>query len=93
MATVGGIKEVGGSANSLDIDSLARFAVDDHNTKQNALLEFKKVVNVKQQVVSGTIYFITMEVSEGGHTKVYEAKVWEKPWLNFKEVQEFKLVG
>jgi hypothetical protein len=33
MAT-GGIKEVGGSANSLEIESLARFAVDDYNKKQ-----------------------------------------------------------
>ncbi|XP_065879788.1 cysteine proteinase inhibitor-like [Euphorbia lathyris] len=93
MATVGGIKEAEGSANSLEIDSLARFAVEDHNKKQNALLEFKRVVNVKQQVVAGTVYYITLEVTEGGHTKVYEAKVWEKPWINFKEVQEFKLIG
>lgn len=34
MAAVGGIKEVGGSANSLEIDTLARFAVDEHNKKQ-----------------------------------------------------------
>jgi hypothetical protein len=34
MATTGGIKEVGGSANSLEIESLARFAVDDYNKKQ-----------------------------------------------------------
>ncbi|CAK7331857.1 unnamed protein product [Dovyalis caffra] len=93
MATTGGIKEVEGSANSLEIDALARFAVDDYNKKHNSLLEFKKVLNTKQQVVSGTIYYITLEVTEGGHNKVYEAKVWEKPWMNFKEVQEFKLVG
>jgi hypothetical protein len=24
---------------------------------------------------------------------VYEAKILEKPWLNFKEVQEFKLIS
>ncbi|KAG5238136.1 hypothetical protein OIU77_028175 [Salix suchowensis] len=93
MATTGGIKELEGSANSLEIDSLARFAVDDYNKKQNSLLEFKRVVNTKQQVVSGMMYYITFEVIDGGHRKVYEAKVWEKPWMNFKEVQEFKLVG
>ncbi|KAF9675272.1 hypothetical protein SADUNF_Sadunf09G0014700 [Salix dunnii] len=93
MATTGGIKEVEGSANSLEIDSLARFAVDDYNKKQNSLLEFKRVLNTKQQVVSGMMYYITFEVTDGGHRKVYEAKVWEKPWMNFKEVQEFKLVG
>lgn len=60
---------------------------------QNALLEFEKVVSAKQQVVSGTLYTITLEAKDGGQKKVYEAKVWEKAWLNFKEVQEFKLVG
>lgn len=60
---------------------------------QNALLEFEKVVTAKQQVVSGTLYTITLEAKDGGQKKVYEAKVWEKAWLNFKEVQEFKLVG
>ncbi|KAJ6964103.1 cysteine proteinase inhibitor A-like [Populus alba x Populus x berolinensis] len=93
MATVGGITEVEGSANSLEIDSLARFAVDDYNKKHNSMLEFKKVLNAKQQVVAGTVYYITFEVTDGGHKKVYEAKVWVKPWLNFKEVQEFKLVA
>ncbi|GKV28842.1 hypothetical protein SLEP1_g37835 [Rubroshorea leprosula] len=93
MATLGGIKEVEGSANSLEIDSLARFAVDEHNKKENSLLEFKRVVNTKTQVVSGTMYYITLEAADGNQKKVYEAKVWEKPWMNFKEVQEFKLVG
>ncbi|KAA8549993.1 hypothetical protein F0562_001650 [Nyssa sinensis] len=93
MATVGGIREVEGSENSVGIDGLARFAVDEHNKKENALLEFKKVVNVKEQVVAGTVYYITLEVTDGGVTKVYEAKVWVKPWMNFKELQEFKLIG
>ncbi|KAH6836976.1 cystatin A [Perilla frutescens var. hirtella] len=92
MAT-GTIRQSEGSANSLEIDSLARFAVDEHNKKQNALLEFKKVSNVKEQVVAGTMYYITLEAADGGSNKVYEAKVWVKPWMNFKEVQEFKQVS
>ncbi|KAL3653281.1 hypothetical protein CASFOL_002962 [Castilleja foliolosa] len=93
MTTLGGIRQTEGSQNSLEIEDLARFAVDEHNKKQNALLEFKKVANVKEQVVSGTMYHITLEAADGGQKKVYEAKVWVKPWLNFKEVQEFKLAG
>lgn len=34
MATLGGIREAGGSENSLEINDLARFAVDEHNKKQ-----------------------------------------------------------
>ncbi|XP_073157019.1 cysteine proteinase inhibitor A [Henckelia pumila] len=92
MAT-GGIRECEGSQNSIEIDDLARFAVEDHNKKQNALLEFKNVKNVKQQVVAGTMYYITLEAADGGKKKSYEAKVWVKPWMNFKEVQEFKHLG
>ncbi|XP_039012758.1 cysteine proteinase inhibitor-like [Hibiscus syriacus] len=93
MATLGGISQVEGSANSLEIENLARFAVDEHNKKGNAMLQFKKVTNVKQQVVSGTMYYITLEVMDGDKLKVYESKVWEKPWMNFKELQDFKLIG
>lgn len=60
---------------------------------QNAVLEFKKVSNVKEQVVAGTKYYITLEAADGGSNKVYEAQVWVKPWLNFKQVEEFKHVG
>ncbi|KAK6925509.1 Cystatin domain [Dillenia turbinata] len=93
MAAVGGITESQGSENSLEIESLARFAVDQHNKKQNALLQFGKVVNSKQQVVAGTMYYITLEATDGDAKKAYEAKVWAKPWLNFKELQDFKLIG
>ncbi|MBA0857840.1 hypothetical protein Goshw_017996 [Gossypium schwendimanii] len=93
MATLGGISQVDGSANSLEIENLARFAVDEHNKKGNTMLQFKKVTNVKQQVVSGTMYYITLEAMDGDKTKVYEAKVWDKPWMNFKELQDFKVIG
>lgn len=56
------------------------------------MLQFGKVVKSKQQVVSGTVYHITLEASEGDKKNVYEAKVWEKPWLQYKELQDFKLL-
>ncbi|XP_047309975.1 cysteine proteinase inhibitor A-like [Impatiens glandulifera] len=94
MAKVGGIHEKdGASNNSNEIDNLVRFAIDDHNKKSNAQLELVKVLNVKQQVVAGTVYYITLEVKDGGQKKEYETKVWVKPWMDFKQVQEFKLVG
>ncbi|KAM5551324.1 hypothetical protein ABKV19_026247 [Rosa sericea] len=92
-AVVGGIHESQGSENSLEADDLARFAVQEHNTKENAVLEFVRVVKTKQQVVSGTVYYLTIEATDGGQKKLFEAKVWVKPWLNFKEVQEFKPVA
>ncbi|GAV68375.1 Cystatin domain-containing protein [Cephalotus follicularis] len=93
MATVGGIHQVEGSGNDQSIDALARYAIDEHNKKANADLKLKKVVNVKQQVVAGTMYYITLEATDGDHIKVYEAKIWDKPWENFKQLNSFTLVG
>ncbi|KAL0460885.1 UNVERIFIED_CONTAM: Cysteine proteinase inhibitor [Sesamum latifolium] len=95
MATgaLGGIHPVEGAQNSTEINDLARFAVNEQKKKENTLLEFKKVLSAKEQVVTGTMCYITLEAEDGGKNKVYEAKVWVKPWMNFKEVEEFKLVA
>jgi Aspartic acid proteinase inhibitor len=50
-------------------------------------------VEAKEQVVSGTLHHLTIEAIDAGKKKVYEAKVWVKPWLNFKELQEFTHKG
>lgn len=60
--------------------------------KQNSLLEFARVLNVKEQMVAGKLYHLTMEAGDAGKKKIYEAKVWVKPWMNFKQLEEFKLV-
>eukprot|EP00262_Sarcandra_glabra_P016622 TRINITY_DN5479_c0_g1_i1.p1 TRINITY_DN5479_c0_g1~~TRINITY_DN5479_c0_g1_i1.p1 ORF type:complete len:135 (+),score=29.97 TRINITY_DN5479_c0_g1_i1:41-445(+) len=93
MAKLGGIRDSCGSENSVEIEGLGRFAVEEHNKKENSLLEFVKVVKAKEQVVAGTMYYLTTEVIDAGKKKIYEAKVWVKPWMNFKELQEFKPVG
>ncbi|KAK7317388.1 hypothetical protein RJT34_01561 [Clitoria ternatea] len=93
MATLGGLQDSQTSHNSLETESLARFAVDEHNKKQNALLEFAGVVRAQEQVVAGTLHHLTIEAIDAGEKKIYEAKVWVKPWLNFKELQEFKHAG
>ena len=51
------------------------------------------MLSAKHQVVSGSMYYITLEATDGGKKKRFETKIWEQPWLNFKEVQEFKYVG
>ncbi|PNY11489.1 cysteine proteinase inhibitor 12-like protein [Trifolium pratense] len=73
------------------IESLARFAVQQHNNKENTLLEFSRVLKAKEQVVAGKIYYLTLEAVDAGKKKIYEAKIWVKPWMNFKQLQEFKL--
>ncbi|MQM11193.1 hypothetical protein Taro_044096 [Colocasia esculenta] len=60
---------------------------------QNALLQFSRLVKAKQQVVSGIMHHLTVEVIEGGKKKVYEAKVWVQAWLNSKKLHEFSPIG
>ncbi|KAH8522716.1 hypothetical protein Peur_041215 [Populus x canadensis] len=93
MATLGGVHDSEASQNSVEIENLARFAVDEHNKKENAILEFARVVKAKEQVVAGTMHHLTIEAIEAGKKKIYEAEVWVKPWLNFMELKEFKHAG
>ncbi|KAL1821108.1 cysteine proteinase inhibitor A isoform X3 [Daucus carota subsp. sativus] len=85
---LGGLKP--SSQNSAEIESIARFAVLEHNKKQNSLLQFARVVKAKEQVVAGTMYHLTLEAIDSGKKHMYEAKVWVKPWMNFKQLEEFK---
>jgi hypothetical protein len=79
--------------NNLEIDEMAKFAVAEHNDRENSLekLTFSKVVSCHTQVVAGTMYHLVIEVEEGSSIKPYEARVWVKPWQNFKKLEEFKL--
>ncbi|CAJ2639655.1 unnamed protein product [Trifolium pratense] len=90
---LGGIFEVEGSQSDPTINSLARFAVDQHSKKENAIVEFVKVVNAKIQDVAGVLYYITLEAKVGEKVNVYEAKILEQGWRDLKELIEFKLVG
>ncbi|GJU47687.1 cysteine proteinase inhibitor 12 [Tanacetum coccineum] len=77
------------SANSNEIDDLARFAVDQYNKQQNKILKLARVVKAQEQVVAGTLHHLTLEVDDAEDKKIYLAKIWVKPWENFKELQEF----
>ncbi|PON78935.1 Cystatin [Parasponia andersonii] len=89
---LGGFRDVEGSSqnNNALIETLARFAVQEHNKQQNAILEFARVLKAREQVVAGKIYHLTLEAIDSGKKKIYEARVWVKPWMNFKQLQEFK---
>ncbi|KAG5120806.1 hypothetical protein JHK84_039146 [Glycine max] len=90
---LGGITDVHGAANSVEINNLARFAVEEQNKRENSVLEFVRVISAKQQVVAGVNYYITLEAKDGLIKNEYEAKVWVREWLNSKELLEFKPVN
>ncbi|KAG0580485.1 hypothetical protein KC19_4G176700 [Ceratodon purpureus] len=91
QATVGGLRDVSNFANSVEIDELANFAVDQYKARQNQIadISFSKVVSAKEQVVQGTMYYLTVEVLVDGVAKQYDAKVWVKPWEGYKELESF----
>ncbi|KAE8671892.1 Cysteine proteinase inhibitor 6 [Hibiscus syriacus] len=91
--TLGGVRPSQESQNSAELENLARFAVDEHNKKGNAMVEFVRLVKASEQVVAGTLHHLTLEAMDAGKKKLYEAKVWVKPWMDFKELQEFKHAG
>ncbi|XP_010543916.1 PREDICTED: cysteine proteinase inhibitor 7 [Tarenaya hassleriana] len=94
-AKLGGVGESRNGCNSAEIEDIARFAVQEHNKRENAFLEFAGVLKATEQAVAGKLYHLTLEAIEAGSKKVYEAKVWVKPWMNFHvlrmelEVQRF----
>lgn len=47
----------------------------------------------KRQVVTGTLHDLILEAADAGKKSLYRAKVWVKPWEDFKSVVEFRLVG
>ncbi|BFG20553.1 hypothetical protein CerSpe_068270 [Prunus speciosa] len=88
----GGITDSPGTVNSVETISLARFAIEEHNKEHNGLLEFVRVVNEKRQVVAGMNHYLTIEATDAGKKKLFEAKVYVRPWEHFKKVSEFKEV-
>ncbi|KAH0861025.1 hypothetical protein HID58_089286, partial [Brassica napus] len=86
---LGGVRDVDANANDLQVESLARFAVDEHNKKENVNLEYRRLIGAKTQVVAGTMHHLTVEVADGETKKVYEAKVLEKAWENLKKLEDF----
>ncbi|XP_024392352.1 cysteine proteinase inhibitor A [Physcomitrium patens] len=89
--SVGGPKDISNFPNSVEIDELANFAVDQYKSRQNsiAVITFSKVLSAKEQVVQGKMYYFTIEVMENGVPKNYDAKVWVKPWEGYKELESF----
>ncbi|KAL4560554.1 hypothetical protein LXL04_032707 [Taraxacum kok-saghyz] len=79
--------------NAAEMENLARFAVDRYSGTVNCIIRFHRLVKAKEQTVAGKIYHLTIETQAGlGEIEVYEAKVWVKPWMDFMELQEFKLI-
>ncbi|KAL0727748.1 hypothetical protein Bca4012_023841 [Brassica carinata] len=74
-----------------NIQAVAKFAVDEHNKQTTANLVFVKIVEGKEQVVSGKTYSLTIAAKNGtAGTKNYEAVVVERMRDHYKGLVSFK---
>lgn len=89
---LGGKKDLGNVNNDLEAEELAKYAVNQYNSQSNSVapLSFSKVISAKSQVVQGTMYHLKIEAHQGDQAKHWDARVWVKPWENFKKLEEFK---
>ncbi|XP_052626706.1 cysteine proteinase inhibitor A-like [Lactuca sativa] len=89
----GGIRDIAEqSVNGAEMETLARFAVEEHNKMENSSLKFSRLLKAREQVVAGKMYHLTLEATDDdGKIKVYETKVWVQTWNNMKQMKEFKV--
>ncbi|KAL2341368.1 hypothetical protein Fmac_009308 [Flemingia macrophylla] len=69
---------------------IAKYAVREYDKRSGAKLKLVKVVKGETQVVSGTNYRLVLAAKDGSATANYQAVVWEKPWLHFRNLTSFK---
>ena len=74
------------------VQEIGEFAVTEHNKQAKESLKFQSVVSGETQVVSGTNYRLVVVAEDGGVSNKYEAVVWEKPWMGFRNLTSFTRV-
>jgi hypothetical protein len=80
--------------NDPHVQELGGWAVSEHDKKENDGIKFNKVVSSDVQVVAGLNYRLIIDASDGsGKDAKYEAMVWEKDWVNFRQLTSFEPVN
>ncbi|KAK7379926.1 hypothetical protein VNO78_34202 [Psophocarpus tetragonolobus] len=69
---------------------IANYAVTEYDKRSGAKLKLLRVVKGETQVVSGTNYRLILTAKHESATTNYEAIVWEKIWLHFRNLTSFK---
>ncbi|CAN6270561.1 unnamed protein product [Urochloa humidicola] len=102
-AVVGGRRDIKDVGSNKEVQSLGRFAVDEHNSRLRrnggvgtssdpvtVQLSFKAVAAAQVQVVAGKAYYLKVIVQDrGGGDRPFDAVVVVKAWLKSKELVSF----
>ncbi|KAM7485720.1 hypothetical protein LguiA_001729 [Lonicera macranthoides] len=75
------------------IITLAQFAVNQHNHRQDAHLEFVRVVGASHTGMSNLLYHITLEAKHARKQKIYHTVVWLQLWKNLMELLVWNTVN
>ncbi|KAJ8759820.1 hypothetical protein K2173_009921 [Erythroxylum novogranatense] len=74
------------------IQEIGEYAVSEYDKRAKAELKYENVEGGETQVVSGINYRLVVKAMDGTTAKNYEAVVWEKPWLKYRNLTSFKPV-
>ncbi|CAO1939131.1 unnamed protein product [Urochloa humidicola] len=103
-AVVGGRRDIKDVGSDKEVQSLGRFAVDEHNSRLRRnggvgtssdpvtmLLSFRAVAAAQVQVVAGEAYYLKVIARDrrGGGDRPFDAVVVVKAWLKSKELVSF----
>ncbi|KAJ0973625.1 hypothetical protein J5N97_015590 [Dioscorea zingiberensis] len=80
--------------NDTYVQEIGKYAVTEHNKAANTSLEFQKVLSGETKVVSGIDYRLIISAKDGGaQLSQYQALVWDKAWLKFRQLISFKPIN
>lgn len=71
---------------------IGEFAVNEYNKKEKKGLVLNEIVSGESQVVSGINYKLVLDAKDGSSNGKYEAIVWEKVWIGYRNLTSFKKV-
>ncbi|TKY53951.1 Cysteine proteinase inhibitor 5 [Spatholobus suberectus] len=75
--------------NDPHVKEIADFAVTEYDKRSGEKLKLEKVIKGDTQVVAGTNYRLTLAATDGSSSNNYEAVVWEKVWMHFRNLTSF----
>ncbi|XP_059654879.1 cysteine proteinase inhibitor 1-like [Cornus florida] len=74
------------------VQEIGAFAVNEHNKQTKTDLKFESVDSGETQAVEGLNYRLILSANNGDASNKYEAVVWDKPWVHFRNLTSFKLI-
>ncbi|PIA35129.1 hypothetical protein AQUCO_03600059v1 [Aquilegia coerulea] len=92
---LGGRTEITDVKTNKEVQDLGKYSVDQYSLQHQGELggtgnlNFVEVVEAQMQVVSGMKYYLKVNATQNGASKMFDAVVVVKPWDQSKELVQF----